>query len=102
MPDADESRTSVLEVVDAHTEAVLCRLEVDRTDLALVEALARLQLAARRRGTRVRVRGAEPELLALLELVGLGDVLAGQALGQPEGREQLRTEEVVQAVDPPA
>lgn len=40
-----------------------------------VEALARLQLAARRSGCELRLRHAEPALVALLDLVGLGDVL---------------------------
>ncbi|MER5772236.1 STAS domain-containing protein [Streptomyces sp. NPDC001985] len=41
-------------------------------DLAAVEALARLRLTARRLGCRTRLRGAGPELLALLGLLGLG------------------------------
>ncbi len=40
-------------------------------DLETVDALARLQLAARRRGTRVRLLGASRHLRELLELVGL-------------------------------
>ena len=45
-------------------------------DAHAVEALARLQLEARRRGCRVRLRGASRELLALVEFMGLTDVFA--------------------------
>lgn len=44
-------------------------------DLAAVNALARLQLTARRLGCRIRLRNAGPELLALLDLVGFGEVV---------------------------
>jgi ABC-type transporter Mla MlaB component len=44
-------------------------------DAVTVDALARLQLAARRRGCRVRLRNASPELRDLVAFVGLGDVL---------------------------
>ncbi|MEV7421152.1 STAS domain-containing protein [Streptomyces sp. NPDC091212] len=42
-----------------------------RPTLAAVEVLARLQLTARRRGCRLGLRGAGPELRLLLDLVGL-------------------------------
>ena len=41
-----------------------------------VEALARLQLAARRRGCQVRLLHASPALLELVDFMGLADVLA--------------------------
>lgn len=44
-------------------------------DAATVEALARLQLTARRLGCRIWLRGACPRLRELLALVGLGDVV---------------------------
>jgi anti-anti-sigma regulatory factor len=44
-------------------------------DEAALEALARLQLAARRLGASIRLHGACGELAALLDLVGLSDVL---------------------------
>ncbi|MEU8759909.1 STAS domain-containing protein [Streptomyces sp. NPDC048659] len=43
--------------------------------LAAVDALARLRLAARRRGHRLTFRGAGPELRSVLGLVGLGGLL---------------------------
>ncbi|MGW0703090.1 STAS domain-containing protein [Streptomyces sp. NPDC002867] len=42
-----------------------------RTSLAVVDALARLQLTARRHGARIRLRNAPPDLVALLDVVGL-------------------------------
>lgn len=63
-------------------------------DAVSVEALARLQLTARRLGRRLRFRGACGELQDLVALVGLGEVLpcgprSGlEPRGQPEEREQ--------------
>jgi ABC-type transporter Mla MlaB component len=44
-------------------------------DGVAVDALARLQLAARRRGCRVALRHAPTELLDLLELAGLTEIV---------------------------
>jgi ABC-type transporter Mla MlaB component len=44
-------------------------------DAVTVDALARLALAARRRGCQMRLLGASTELRALVSLTGLGDVL---------------------------
>jgi ABC-type transporter Mla MlaB component len=44
-------------------------------DAVTVDALARLQLAARRHGCRVRLRHASTELLELVAFMGLSDVL---------------------------
>jgi ABC-type transporter Mla MlaB component len=44
-------------------------------DAATVDVLARLQLTARRRGGRMRIRHASSELLDLLALMGLREVL---------------------------
>lgn len=55
--------------------------------LAVVDLLARLQLAARRAGGRILLRGPDPALRALLDLVGIpveveGEVEEGEpALG---------------------
>jgi STAS domain len=94
-------RPDVVLIVDADTDEVLGHVDARSADLALVEALARLQLSARRRGERVRLRNVSDELRALLELVGLDQVLAVEARRQPELREQLRVDEVVQPGDPP-
>lgn len=73
-------------------------------DALTVDALARLALAARRRGRRVRLSRPSPELAALLSLVGLAEVFGlGLACGpgrQAEEREQsLRVEERVDPGD---
>ena len=62
----------------ASTEAdeAICDVSAVGVDAVTVDALARLQLAARRHGCRIRLCGsASPELLALVELMGLTDVL---------------------------
>jgi anti-anti-sigma regulatory factor len=68
-------------------------------DLAVVDRLARLQLAARRLGGEVRLRAPAPDLLALLRLVGLADVLVDEARRQAEVGEELGEEEVVDRGD---
>jgi hypothetical protein len=57
-------------------------------ELGIVDALARLQLAARRSGYEVTVTDAPRDLIELIELAGLCDVLRVEPLGQPEEREQ--------------
>jgi ABC-type transporter Mla MlaB component len=57
-------------------ELVVCDVAEVEPDAVAVDALARLHLAARRRGRRVRLRNASPELLRLVEFMGLGGVLA--------------------------
>ena len=77
-------------------------IDVDSTvpDLALVDSLARLQLAARRRGCSIRLRNAGRALCDLIALVGLADVLPVEVGREPEAGEQLGVEEVVQPRDP--
>ena len=53
----------------------LCDLRGIPADVASVDALARLQLYARRRGCRILLRTAPAELLELVELMGLRDAL---------------------------
>ena len=50
-----------------------------RPDLSVIDALARYALAARRLGGAITVRGAGPELLALIDFVGLDDVIVADA-----------------------
>jgi hypothetical protein len=72
--------------------------DVVHPDAGTVDALARLQLAARRRGGEVRLRNAPPWLVELLALIGLVEVLpvlpvprasGVEAGGQAEDREQV-------------
>jgi anti-anti-sigma regulatory factor len=68
--------------------------ELRRVDLDAIDTLARLALAARRLGCRVRVENAPPDLRDLVVLVGLADVLpcsprSGlEAGGQAEQRKE--------------
>ena len=55
----------------------LCDVGGVEPDAVTVDALARLQLGARRHGCSVRLRNASPELLELVAFMGLTDVLAG-------------------------
>ncbi|WP_159053205.1 STAS domain-containing protein [Streptomyces regalis] len=65
--------------------------------LGAVDLLARLQLAARRAGGRIRLRDPDPALHALLDLVGL----RFETEGKPEQREPaLSVEEAVEPGDP--
>lgn len=53
----------------------ICEVAGVECDAVTVDALARLQLAARRSGRQVRLHGASEELLELVEFIGLTDVL---------------------------
>ena len=53
----------------------LCDVRGVDPDAVTVDALARLQLAARRHGCQVRLRHASNELLELVAFMGLADVL---------------------------
>jgi hypothetical protein len=72
-------------------------------DLGTIDALARCELAARRNGRTIRLRGATPELRGLIHLVGLGAVLGVEPGGEPEEREErVGVEEERELADPPA
>jgi hypothetical protein len=67
---------------------------IDAPDMGIVDALARLQLAALRAGTRVRLHGTTGALRDLLDLAGLCGALGLETVGEPEEREEaLRVEE---------
>jgi hypothetical protein len=76
-------------------------------DVAAVEALARLQLAARRSGCRIRLYDVPPQLGGLLELMGLGDIFppgasTTEAWRKPEqGEQSLGVEEEADPGDRP-
>jgi ABC-type transporter Mla MlaB component len=53
----------------------LCDVRGVAPDAVTIDALARLQLAARRHSCQVRLRHASSELLELLAFMGLTDVL---------------------------
>lgn len=99
--DALEARDTPLLIIDVSA--------VTRPDVRTVDALARLQLIARRMGRRIRLKGASRELRELLCLMGLRDAVpceggsALEARGQAEEREELLgVEEEGDAADSPA
>jgi ABC-type transporter Mla MlaB component len=55
----------------------LCDVSGVEPDAVTVDALARLQLAARRHACQVRLRNASSELLDLVTFMGLNNVLPG-------------------------
>jgi ABC-type transporter Mla MlaB component len=63
-------------LAESSAEVVACDVRGVEPDAVTVEALARLQLAARRRGCRVGLRHASADLRALVDFMGLTDVLA--------------------------
>ena len=87
-------------------EVLVCDVAaLTHPDAGTIEALARLQLTARRLGRQVRLRDPSRELRELLDLFGLPlprDVLRVEPRRQPEEREQpLGVEERVEMGDPP-
>ena len=72
-------------------------------DAVTLDALARLQLAAARAGTELRLRDAAVDLLELIAFAGLAGVLRVESRRQAEEREQcLGVEEEREAGDLPA
>jgi hypothetical protein len=78
-------------VLESSDRAVLvCDVRGLQADVVTVDALARLQLTARRLGCRIELRSGTPELGRLLAFVGLADVLGSGSLREAEEREQPR------------
>lgn len=81
---------------------------VEHADATAIDALARLQLTARRLGRSIRLRNAPDDLRELLALTGLSDELplcAGvrvQPHRKAKQREQLGIDEEIDPADPPA
>ena len=101
MGDTGDNTATVVVVARGGREL---RVPVDegRWDLTLIDALMRMALEARRGCYSIRIEGISPELLGLLELVGLADVVAVEPRREPELGEHLGVEEVVEPGDPPA
>lgn len=66
----------VCSLLRASGDVVACDVAGVDPDAVTVDALARLQLAARQRGCEVRLRNGSDALLELVELMGLTHVLA--------------------------
>jgi ABC-type transporter Mla MlaB component len=88
-------------------ELIVCDVDALPANVRTIEALARLQLTARRHGRRIRLQRASRELQQLIEFVGLSEVLAVRPAlrgrsGDAEEREHPRgVEERVDPDDPP-
>jgi hypothetical protein len=96
-------RVRIIVVGPCGAEVSSWSLERDgEPDLAVVDELARLRLAAGRMGYGLRLAGACPGLTELLELAGLTDLGSIEVIGQAEEGEDARVEEGVELDDPPA
>jgi ABC-type transporter Mla MlaB component len=73
LPGLYEQVSALLDTTAA--DIALCDVSEIEPDAVSVDALARLKLAARRRGCQARLCGASSELLDLLAFMGLLDVL---------------------------
>ncbi len=71
-----------LRLLASESTVVVCDVGALSADLLTVDALARLELTARRLGREIRLAGASPELLGLLGLAGLAGVV-GRATPPP-------------------
>jgi ABC-type transporter Mla MlaB component len=95
---------------DSDARLVVCDVAgLSDADIATIDALARLQLTARRLGGTIRLRHAPVELRELLVMAGLAEVvpcserLPVEPRGETEQREELRgVEEGADPADPPA
>jgi hypothetical protein len=72
--------------VRGDAEVACCPLPAGQNnDLRVVEKLARLQLAARRLGCSLRLRGAPSQLRELIDLAGLSDILTAEPVSSDPG-----------------
>ncbi|MEV6397785.1 STAS domain-containing protein [Streptomyces sp. NPDC051907] len=74
VPHLCEELRARLSGVAGGAEAICDVGALTHANLTAVDALARLQLTARRLGCRIRLRNAGAELRLLLDLVGLADL----------------------------
>jgi ABC-type transporter Mla MlaB component len=100
LPSLCERLRALLQATTA--DVVLCDVGAEvEPDVVAIDALARLQLTARRHGCRVRLRQASPGLHDLLAFTGLADVVSVEPGGQAEEREdRFRVEEEGELGDP--
>ena len=103
-----ERARGLLEACDV--DVVVCDVTaLAEPDAVTIDALARLQLTARRCGREIRLRGACGHLKDLLALTGLSDVvpLAPASPPEPRGQAEQRKpapgiEEEADSTDPPS
>ena len=70
------------------SRTIVCDVVAVAPDIHEIDALARLQLAARRFGLGISLQNASDELCELIEFAGLRDVLRVEVRRQPEQREE--------------
>jgi hypothetical protein len=83
-------------------EKLSCDVRGLRADVAALDALARLQLAARQAGFELRLAHASAELRCLISFTGLDVVLRVEPQRQAEERKQRRGVEEERQLDDPA
>jgi hypothetical protein len=81
---------------------IACDVGPVPADALAVDALARLQLTARRSGREIRLRNSTRELQELIAFVGLREVLRVETVGEAEEREQPLGVEEERELDDPA
>ncbi len=99
---AGDHVTTVRLVVDGGESIELWRLDENALPfVTIVDVLCRLHLVVRDRGWQVVVRAPSRGFQTCLGLAGLDGLISVEVVGEAEGGEQLRVEEVVQPGDPP-
>jgi hypothetical protein len=81
---------------------IVCDVGAVKPDVHTIDALARLELAARRLGLEVLLRDASSDLQALIAFAGLRDVLRVEPGWQAEQRKQGVGAEEERELDDPA
>jgi hypothetical protein len=90
-------------LVGAGATSILCDVgTIVEPDACVVDALARLQLAARRLGCDLRLQRASAELAELVDFMGLAEVLRVEVRRQAEQREECLGVEEEGELDDPA
>ena len=85
----------------AQRPTIVCDARAIAPDIHAIDALARLQLAARRLGMEIRLQHASHDLQELIGFAGLREALRVEASGQAEQREErVRVEEERELDDP--
>ena len=83
----------VADLATGGAEVVVCDVaDFVRPDLLAVDALARMQLTARRHGSSIRLRHANGALTALLWLAGLEEVVREEVAREAAAREAAARE----------
>jgi anti-anti-sigma regulatory factor len=87
----------------SHPTTIVVDASALAPDAVTIDGLARLQLAARRLGRHVQLRGVSEDLMELIAFVGLEDVLRREPSRKAEeGEQPLGVEEERELDDPAA